>query len=54
MVDGIGISRKSAAALLKRLVNKGYLRWNGKSVHDPSQYYSVAGGMVEKNSANSQ
>lgn len=54
VVDGIGISRKSAAALLKRLVGKGYLRWNGKSVHDPSQYYSVSGGMVEKNGANSQ
>lgn len=54
VVDGIGISRKSAAALLKRLVGKGYLRWNGKSVHDPSQYYLVAGDMVEKNGANSQ
>lgn len=53
-VDEIGISRKSAAALLKRLAGKGCLQWNGKSVHDPSQYYSVAGGMLGKNDANSQ
>ena len=41
VVDEIGISRQASASLLKRLVDKGYLQWNGASAHDPAQYYTI-------------
>lgn len=33
------ISKQAASALLKRLADRGVLRWHGNRICDPSQYY---------------
>lgn len=39
LAEAAGISKQAASALLKRLADRGVLRWHGNSKRDPSQYY---------------
>lgn len=41
LADAAGISRQTAATVLKGLQGKGILDWHGHSSRDPSQHYTV-------------
>ena len=41
LTERAGISRPTAAGVLKSLVGDGMLSWHGKSKRDPHQFYSL-------------
>ncbi|MBR3327989.1 MAG: putative DNA binding domain-containing protein [Atopobiaceae bacterium] len=41
VVQATGLSRQASATLLRRLSDRGILKWHGKSANDPHQYYSL-------------